>query len=495
MKTKKHGSKDEHLSVIEKDMVRRNSIVFLAVSIVTLLVIVSVFTMSGDMDLSQYALISTQLLVWGTFGFLHFRRKLILKVPYIAVYGTALSTTLVLLTTPNATNVFTIYYLIILALIYMNSKISYSIQFYGLLMMIYLVFFQDSISTEDQISYILYYILISILIFSFLKVSSGINDQIKQSSEQTKLLLEQQREEKNKLIQLVNELSKNMGVVSKSSDSNHQSFNEMSATFQEIASGVNTQNEATLEINDSVSSMRDNMKVLFTSMNDLKEEALKTNELSENGQELIESLTNTINQFKDEIDSMSSDISQLINNLKETDQFSNTIMEIANQTNLLSLNASIEAARAGEQGRGFAVVANEIRNLSDMTSNSAEQISKQIAQFSSQSDVTRNRMIQVAEQMGKSYDVTTKTNESFKEINSAINKLSSLSDNSNKLMLDINKTVEVINVSTEELASVSEESSASIEQLIATLENILDGNSSSLQSIKQVENALKNISQ
>src|SRR5690625_3638586 len=200
-------------------------------------------------------------------------------------------------------------------------------------------------------------------------------------------------------------------------------------------------------------------------MQNLTTEAETSRELSQSGQDQITALTRTIAEFRDDINTMSEELSRLITNLAETNEFSNTIKEIADQTNLLSLNASIEAARAGEQGQGFAVVANEIRNLAEMSTESAEKISEQLSLFSDQSDKTKSRMIQVAERMAESFEMTKETNEYFEKINCAIVKLNDLSDHNNKQMNEVNISVRNIGKSTEELAAYSEESSAAIEEL------------------------------
>lgn len=169
-------------------------------------------------------------------------------------------------------------------------------------------------------------------------------------------------------------------------------------------------------------------------MQNLTTEAETSRELSQSGQDQITALTRTIAEFRDEINTMSEDLSRLITNLAETNEFSNTIKEIADQTNLLSLNASIEATRASEQGQGFAVVANEIRNLAEMSTESAEKISEQIELFSAQSDDTKTRMIQVAERMTESYEMTKETNDYFEKINQAILKLDELANLNNERM-------------------------------------------------------------
>ena len=96
------------------------------------------------------------------------------------------------------------------------------------------------------------------------------------------------------------------------------------------------------------------------------------------------------------------------------------ITEIADQTNLLSLNASIEAARAGDQGRGFAVVADEIRNLSEQSRNSAEQIVVVISELIQNSDMSVHTMNHLKELMNSQNEMLTDTKNVFDNLNHEI---------------------------------------------------------------------------
>lgn len=491
-KRKRSQSNDSELSHIDQNIINRNAVVFKVLILITLLAIVGVFTTGAETTRLIY--ISLYIISTLVFIFLHFKRLYIHLLKYWAVGWAMLLTIYTIVTTPDFTNILLIVYVIILAAMYMDKVLSIVSLLYGISMLSFILFVQGptlGIDKNTTFTYIVYYITVATLLFFLERISTEFFDQMTTARETSEELLLRQQEQQQSLIDLIEDVTAKIQSISSHSDNNNRSLQEMTDVFEEIATGANVQSEETQEINDSIINMNEIVTKMTDMMNVLKEESVTTTDLSDNGQKQINELTEAITQFRTEITAMSTELSSLIDKLDETNQISNTIKDIADETNLLSLNASIEAARAGEHGQGFAVVANEIRKLSEVTTQSANKITEQIDEFARQSDQTRSRMLQVSEQMETSYEITENTSESFNLINNAITKLSDLAVSSNRLMDNINDSVQTISRSTGELAAITEESSSSIEEVSATLETGLDSNLNVAQNIRELEKTLE----
>ncbi|MGF7049437.1 methyl-accepting chemotaxis protein [Paenibacillus sp. DS2015] len=480
------------LSVGDRDVIRRSTILIIALTISTLLSSATINT-SDLMSITNLCFVVNIVSLVATI-ILRFRGGNIHLTPYIGMLGMIISCSLQIIYIPYLTGVTSVYYLVILSLITVKEIITYITLVVGLGLTWYLTLSTTGvIDSEHRAGIIGGYVIVSIVVLLLLRVSVTLKKNIEDARTVSEDLLHEQRIQKEQLLESVVAVTQNMIDITQSMEDNSSSFQQMNVAFQEISMGAVTQTDTTVSINESVQKMAVMIQDMATSTETLLNKTNEANHLSVAGKGKVETLSDTIDEFKQEIDAMATDIQELTVRVNETSQFSQTIREIANQTNLLSLNASIEAARAGEYGRGFAVVAMEIRKLSELTSGSAEQITLQLGGFSEQSNETLQRMNVVAERMQMSSELTYETAESFESIKLSIDALLQVSEEYQSLMQEVTHFSSSVGDSTDHLASVNEQTSATLQELSATLQSLLSNNDNSLHRVKDAEGNLQKI--
>ncbi|MDK2792027.1 MAG: methyl-accepting chemotaxis protein [Deferribacteres bacterium] len=189
------------------------------------------------------------------------------------------------------------------------------------------------------------------------------------------------------------------------------------------------------------------------SAQDSASKAQQAVEVAQKGGEIIDQVASYAESTKVTITNLKNSIAQLTDDAKKIGNIINVINDIADQTNLLALNAAIEAARAGEHGRGFAVVADEVRKLAEKTQQSTKEIETMIKQIQVNVKESYNNAENVVEAVDKQTSLSQNTKDNFGEILDAIDEL-------NSLILGISSAVEEQSSATEEIAqsvvSVSE---------------------------------------
>jgi methyl-accepting chemotaxis protein len=255
---------------------------------------------------------------------------------------------------------------------------------------------------------------------------------------------------------------------------------QLAVSSSQIAADSRDQSEAASAMAATV----EQVTVSITQVSEHARDAFNASEesgnLSAHSSEIVHAATTEMAQISESVRTSSGIIQQLGQRSNEINVIVNTIKEIADQTNLLALNAAIEAARAGEQGRGFAVVADEVRKLAERTAHSTNEIANMIAQIQSETRIAVDSMEDGVKRVNEGAVLASQAEESISQVKlsaehvmQVINNISVALNEQSAASNDISQKVEQIAQMTEEndIAVQSNDSAVrALEELAAALE-------------------------
>lgn len=270
------------------------------------------------------------------------------------------------------------------------------------------------------------------------------------------------------LLHNINRLSK---IVSTQSEELMNTANEvregsgqMASTMQELSSG--SENQA-----NSASNLSEMMNMFTTKIQDandsgqhIQETSTGVLEMTDEGSLLMASSTSQMTR----IDEIVLDAVQKVEGLdvhsQKISELVSVIQGLANQTNLLALNAAIEAARAGEHGKGFAVVADEVRKLAEQSSQSVTNITEIVQQIQSESSKVVESLQSGYQEVEQGTEQIITTGNTFNQISQALTEMVNNIGNVSENLSEIVTHSQGMTDSIQEIAAISEESAAGIEQ-------------------------------
>jgi methyl-accepting chemotaxis protein len=179
-----------------------------------------------------------------------------------------------------------------------------------------------------------------------------------------------------------------------------------------------------------------------------------------------------VNEIANSVSRSAELITSLGERSKQIGEIINVIKDIADQTNLLALNAAIEAARAGEQGRGFAVVADEVRKLAERTTKATSEIGGMIGTIQSEVDIAVNSMDEANKRVELGVQDVTKAGESLNKIVASVDSLQSMVQQIATATEEMSTVSETINCDIETIARVSQDTSSGSGQIAASASDL-----------------------
>jgi methyl-accepting chemotaxis protein len=247
---------------------------------------------------------------------------------------------------------------------------------------------------------------------------------------------------------------------------------EIASSSENMASGAKKQSGQVHQVSAAVEEMSATILESSRNAGDAAHTAKGAANTADSGGQIVSDTIQGMQKIADVVRDSASSIAKLAKSADQIGEIIAVIDDIADQTNLLALNAAIEAARAGEQGRGFAVVADEVRKLAERTGKATGEIASMIKGIQHQTEDAVQTMEAGVQEVDRGKELADKAGSSLNEIvtmaqrvTEMVGQIAAATEQQSTAAEEISRSIEGINTVTKETAAGAEESAAAAEEL------------------------------
>ncbi len=263
-----------------------------------------------------------------------------------------------------------------------------------------------------------------------------------------------------------------LGHLRNSSDNVAAATTELSATAQQIVAGADTQESQTNQVATAMEEMSATVVEVAKNSQGASEASSETQQIAVQGGDVVRRAVDGMMSVAETVKQSASTVEALGKSSDEIGAIISVINDIADQTNLLALNAAIEAARAGEQGRGFAVVADEVRKLAEKTTKATKEIADMIKTIQNDTKGAMTSMHEGTKQVEEGVQLASEAGESLQQIVSSVDRVTDM---------------------VRQIATAAEQQSATTEEISTNITNIATVTSENSDGVKQVSGATEDL--